>query len=91
MPPLTIWYLWCFQVMLHRIGQPQSQDACILEERSPGWHIVVSRTRDWAFLLITSACKTSTEVRHPPRCFHGMVACAFSACCEPMLMHLYMG
>jgi protease II len=53
--------------MLHKIGQPQAQDACILEERRPEWHLLVSRTHDWAYLTLTSACKTSTEVRHPPK------------------------
>ena len=71
--------------MLHRIGRPQQEDTCILEERSPEHHLHVDRTKDWAFLTLNSNSKASSEVRHPTLSCPTQIGARFSVCAHVLL------
>lgn len=51
------------QVMLHQLGTSVSVDKCIYVENDPRFYVHVSHTKDWAYLIVASSSKMSSEVR----------------------------
>lgn len=54
--------MFVLQVMLHRLGQQQASDQCILQEDHPECFIELATTSDGAYITINSNAKTASEV-----------------------------
>jgi len=50
------------RVMRHWIGFPVAQDECLFHEWDPAAYVDISRTKDWAFLVINVNSKAFSEV-----------------------------
>lgn len=50
------------QVMLHCLGQQQTDDQCILQEDQPECFLELATTNDGAYVTINSNAKTASEV-----------------------------
>jgi oligopeptidase B len=50
----------------HRLGEPVERDAMVFEERDERFELSCHRTRSGAFLVLTSASQTTSEVRVLP-------------------------
>ncbi len=50
-----------YQLFRHRVGEPHSQDALILEEKDERFNLGVGRTRDGACIIVESASHTASE------------------------------
>ena len=50
-----------YQLFRHRVGEPHSQDALILEEKDERFNLGVGRTRDGACIIVESASHTACE------------------------------
>ena len=48
--------------MLHRLGQQQATDHCILQEDQPECFLELAATNDGAYITINSNAKTASEV-----------------------------
>ena len=48
--------------MLHRLGQQQATDHCILQEDQPECFLELTATNDGAYIIINSNAKTASEV-----------------------------
>lgn len=57
--------LLTLQVMLHRLGQQQAADQCILQEDQPACFLELAATNDGAYITINSNAKTASEVGRP--------------------------
>ncbi|KAL3150348.1 hypothetical protein ABBQ32_000191 [Trebouxia sp. C0010 RCD-2024] len=51
-----------YKVMLHRLGQQQAADRCILQEDQPDCFLELATTSDGAYITINSNAKTASEV-----------------------------
>lgn len=61
-PVLSAILLGVLQVMLHRLGQQQAADRCILQEDQPDCFLELATTSDGAYITINSNAKTASEV-----------------------------
>ena len=50
------------QAMLHRLGQPQEEDECLLHEQHEDCFLELGMTLDGEYVTINSSTKTSSEV-----------------------------
>jgi hypothetical protein len=50
------------QVLVHSLGEKQSNDVLLFEEKDPACFVGLTRTKDWKLLLINSHSKLSSEV-----------------------------
>lgn len=57
--------LLALQVMLHRLGQQQAADQCILQEDQPECFLELASTNDGAYITINSNAKSASEVGQP--------------------------
>ena len=54
--------LLSLQVMLHRLGQQQATDQCILQETQSECFLELTATSDGSYITINSNAKTASEV-----------------------------
>lgn len=61
-PVVSALLLRVSQVMLHRLGQRQAADQCVLQEDNPECFLELATTSDGAYITINSNAKTASEV-----------------------------
>jgi len=52
-----------YQLFRHTLGQDAKDDALLYEEKDEMYDLSLGRTRDKAYFIVSSASKTTTEVR----------------------------
>ena len=54
------------KVFLHKIGDAQSSDVCIYEEKDPQWYVAIGKSRSREYIFIHAANYKMSEVRFIP-------------------------
>jgi oligopeptidase B len=53
-----------FEIVRHVLGTPQARDSVVVHEPDPLFNLALSKTKDRAFLLVTSSSYGSADVRY---------------------------